>query len=133
MIENSETIQKVSQLISLSSDLKEVQKYYRMAQDLTTLVEDQAIINSVTGDKLIALGFSEISPLTYSNGTETFALIETELLPATISQTVSNEIESQLGGGANILDAKGYINAQPAETEGNGHARVLRQKMKNKK
>jgi hypothetical protein len=128
-----DTMQQVAELISISQNLADLEKAYHTAQDIAEGYRDQAIINKITGDVLVRLGFTEVSPLTYSNKTEDFVLVESGAIPQSVSYTVSNEVESAMGGAAELMDAKGYLNALPAETiEGMHRSAELRKELERK-
>lgn len=119
--------------INNAKNFEAIGKAYREACSRYYDKQSTAILNKITGDKLITAGFREVSPLVYSDGEQNFYLIESGYSPVDKDYTVSNETGTALAGAANILSIKGQINIKPAETiEGNSKGFELQARLREK-
>lgn len=93
-----------------------METYLTARKGLFTDDRSAGVLNKITGDKLVSLGFKEISPSTYAKGSDVMTLYQTGFFPREKRYSVPNEAESSLAGAANILDAHGGAYIYPAET-----------------
>jgi len=126
-------IKETSARIEAATRIEEINKIYTKAWHETETKTEVAILNDVVGDRLTALGFKETSPLYYTKGQQHLTLYQTGFFPEEDAYTVNNYNESSIAGRAEILSARGYFDAEPAETsEGNSKDTRLREILKEK-
>lgn len=114
-------------------DINELKSIYEEECERNPYTTNIAIINKITGDKLISFGFTETSPFMFTNTHEEFLLYATGSFPKENSFTVPNEVESSIVGATRILDAEGRIDMYPAETtEGNSRSFQLEDNLNEK-
>ena len=114
-----------------AGDVNELKRIYKEECEKIPHTIAAAILNKIAGDKLISFGFTETSPLVFTDTQEIFVLLPTGIFPVENSYTVPNNTESNIVGAAEILDAEGQIDVYPAETsEGNSKSSQLRDTLK---
>jgi hypothetical protein len=119
------SLEEITNDIQNANDIDELERLYKVGSKNTVYVAEQAVLNKITGDTLSSLGFKEISPLVYSNGSRSITFETTFAFPEETDYTVPNAVESGMAGVARVLDVKGYIDIVPAETS-QGQERMIK-------
>lgn len=102
--------------ITKASSYDEIRSLYANMVKKYNVPRGIALLNKVAGDKLISIGFKEVSPLRYVKDSSAFMLYESDYFPSNKSYTVPNRGQALMAGGAETLFMEGRILLAPAET-----------------
>lgn len=110
-----ELFNDASELVKNISSFEDLKKNYESIEFVSGGERVMPTINKIFGDKLVSMGFEEVSPLNYVKGNQNFKLTPSGIFPKDKSYTETNDNQSLIVGATDILSVKGLIDIEPSE------------------